>query len=453
VTYERVLAALERLEHFGIRLGLENIRAVCAELGHPERAYRVVHVAGTNGKGTTAATLAALAQAHGARTGLYTSPHLVDFRERIRIDGRSIAPDETAAGWERIAPFIEERGMTYFEATTLLAFDRFAEAGVELAVVEVGLGGRLDATNVVAPELAVVTGVARDHERELGSELGGIAREKAGIFKAGVPALVGDPEPHEVASALAAAAAEAGAPLAHLDDEARWTLRGVEPGRTRFDYASSDGLFEDLALPLTGAHFGADAALGLRAWERIARGSPVAGPAVRTALAGLGLGGRGEWRIVDGVPHLLDVAHNPPGCERLADTVAALGQGRAALVFGVLADKDWEAMLDALSPVAAHAWLCDLATAGSRRLAREVAAEGIARRGIAWAESVEQALAAARAAVAAGEAGFVLVAGSFHTVGEALVALGLAVPGEPYEGTPRAASPEGGAVLASAGAR
>jgi dihydrofolate synthase/folylpolyglutamate synthase len=435
VTYQDVLAALQRLERFGIRLGLDNMRALCAELGHPERASPVVHVAGTNGKGTTAATVAALARAHGVRAGLATSPHLVDVRERIQVDGRPISPQDAVRGWERIAPFIERRGMTYFEAVTLLAFDHFARAGVDLSVVEVGLGGRLDATNVVVPELAIVTGIGRDHERELGSELGTIAREKAGIFKPGVPALVGDPEPAEVASSLAAAAAAVGAPLARLADEARWAARDVQPGRTRFDYASGDARYVDLSLPLTGAHFAGGAALGLRAWERLASASvvPVASdPAVRAALERIPLGGRGEWRLVDGVPHLLDVAHNQPGCERLAATVGRLGRGRPALVFGALADKGWPAMLDALTPVVARAWLCDLATAGSRRLAREVAAAEIERRGVAWA-TVGEALAAARAVVAAGEAGFVLVAGSFHTVGEALVALGLAAPDEPYE--------------------
>jgi dihydrofolate synthase/folylpolyglutamate synthase len=325
--------------------------------------------------------------------------------------------------------------MTYFEATTLLQFEAFARAGVELAAVEVGLGGRLDATNVVAPDLALVTGVARDHERELGSDLAGIAREKAGIFKAGVPALVGDPEPAEVGAALTETAARVGAPLARLADEARWRVRGVEPGRTRFDYVSDGARLEDLDLPLTGAHFAAGAALGLRAWERLAGAGavpPLDADLARAALAALPLGGRGEWRVVEGVPHLLDAAHNPAGCERLAATAAALERGRAALVFGALADKAWPEMLDALLPAAARAWACDLETAGPRRLTRAEAEPVIAARGIAWAGTVAEGLAAARAAVLAGDAAFVLVAGSFHTVGEALVTLGVAREGEPY---------------------
>ena len=435
MTYAETLAALARLERFGIRLGLDNVRAVCAELGHPERAARVVHVAGTNGKGTTAATVAALAAAHGVRAGLATSPHVVDIRERVHVDGRPITPEAMAAAWARLAPHAERRGMTYFEATTLLAFEAFAQARVELAAIEVGLGGRLDATNVVLPELALVTGVSLDHERELGSDLAGIAREKAGIFKPGVPALVGEDGPRAVGAALAEVAVRVGAPLARLEDEARWTVRGVEPGRTRFDYASAEARLDDLELPMTGAHFAAGAALGLRAWERLAgdgRVPPLAEEAARAALAALPLGGRGEWREVDAVPHFFDVAHNPAGCERLAATCRALGRGPAALVAGALADKAWPAMLDALLPVASRAWLCGLATAGPRRLARQEAEREIGARGVAWAESVAEALDLARGAVRSGEAGFVLVAGSFHTVGEVLVALGLACEGEPY---------------------
>ncbi|MCI0632931.1 MAG: bifunctional folylpolyglutamate synthase/dihydrofolate synthase, partial [Actinobacteria bacterium] len=196
--YRKALAALHRLERFGIRLGLEEMRAVCAAAGHPERAAPTLHVGGTNGKGTTVAALAALGTAHGLRTGCYTSPHVLDFRERIRIDGDPISEDDVGEAWGRVSARVRENGLTYFEATTLMAFDHFARAGIDLAVVEVGLGGRLDATNVVRPEVAVVTNVARDHEPQLGRELAGIAREKAGIFKAGIPALIGDARPEDV---------------------------------------------------------------------------------------------------------------------------------------------------------------------------------------------------------------------------------------------------------------
>ena len=230
--YREALEALHGLERFGIRLGLEEMRAICAASGHPERSAPTLHVGGTNGKGTTVATLAALGTAHGLRTGCYTSPHVLDFRERIRIDGEPIAEDEVGEAWGRVSARVRENELTYFEATTLMAFDHFARAGIELAVVEVGLGGRLDATNVVVPEVGVVTNVARDHEAQLGRELAGIAREKAGILKAGIPALIGDARPPEVRRVFVEAAGATGSPLHFFEDEVRLDVR-LREGQAR----------------------------------------------------------------------------------------------------------------------------------------------------------------------------------------------------------------------------
>lgn len=437
--YAAAVAALDRLEAFGIRLGLENMEAACEALGRPERAFPSVHVAGTNGKGTTAAAVAALARAHGLSTGLYTSPHVVDFRERIVIDGEPVAGAAVARAWDRIREVVEARSMTYFEAATLMALVVFAERGVDLGVLEVGLGGRLDATNVVEPELAVVTNVARDHERHLGEDEASIAREKAGIFKPGVAALVGDAGPPEVGRVFAAVAGTAGAPLEVLSDGVEWTVREVGRERTVFDYASPDLAVDGLVAPLGGEVFAADAALGIRAFERVAPGLGVEidAEAVRRGIERVALPGRSEWHEIDGVPVVFDVAHNPAAVGRLAETLRALGPDPSAFVVGILADKAWTAMLDALEPAAARAWLCGLETARpERRLTEPVAAAGVAaRHWVEWADDVTTGLAAARAAVAAGEAGRIAVTGSFHTVGEALVALGLARPGEPHRRT------------------
>ncbi|MGH7565831.1 MAG: bifunctional folylpolyglutamate synthase/dihydrofolate synthase, partial [Gemmatimonadota bacterium] len=298
--YRTALSALYGLESFGMRLGLENVAAYCAAAGHPERAWPAFHVAGTNGKGTTASCIGALARAHGLRTGLYTSPHIVDFRERIRVDNKPLPRSALTTAWDRVGPFVERRSMTFFEAGTLIAFEWFAEQGIDVGVIEVGLGGRLDATNVVLPEVTIVTNVALDHERHLGRDLAEIAGEKAGIFKPGVPALVGDAGPPAVREALAAAALERGAPLAWLCEESGWEIRSMEPGVTVFDYESDRGRLEGLALPLTGEHFVADAALALRAWE-FSRGTIE--PAIaRAALADAGPPGRMEWRSAGGVP-------------------------------------------------------------------------------------------------------------------------------------------------------
>ena len=431
--YRSALSALHALEAFGMRLGLENVADYCAAAGHPERAWPALHVAGTNGKGTTAASLAALARRHGLRAGLYTSPHLVDFRERIRVDGEPISRQGFVAMWDRVGSFAPERSMTFFEAGTLMAMEWFAERRVDVAVLEVGLGGRLDATNVVKPELSIVTNIALDHERHLGSDLATIAREKAGIFKPGVPALVGEADAPSVREALAAAAHERGAPIGWLHEEVRWEIRSAEVGWTTFDYESDRGRLEGLTLPLAGEQFVADAALALRAWERWhGELDPVA---VGAALAAAPPPGRMESRSVGAVPFLFDVAHNPAAVNRLVAVLPQTAGARWTFVAGILADKRWEEMLDALRRFAPRGRLCGLATAnpGRRLSAREAAAALAARPGVAWADSVGEGLAAARKDVEAGLADAVLVTGSFHTVGEALLALGLATEGEPYE--------------------
>ena len=438
--YRTAVSALYGLEAFGMRLGLHNVSEYCERAGHPERAWPCFHVAGSNGKGTTAQWIASLARGHGLRTGLYTSPHLVDVRERIRVDGRPIPKSAFVRLWRKVGPFAEERSMTFFEAGTLIAFEWFAERQVELAVIEVGLGGRLDATNVVRPELTLVTNIALDHERHLGGDLPTIAREKAGIFKTGVPALVGDPEPPSVREALGAVAAERAAPIAWLPEEATWQVGALSRSSTAFAYASDRGRLADLELPLAGEQFAANAALALRAWE-IARGA-IHPDVARRALA-VAPPGRMEWRSVDGVPILLDVAHNPAALERLIAALERLGAPRWAFVAGILADKRWRDMLDALRTLAPRGWLCGLESASpERRLGQVEAGPALAERpGVRWAASVGEGLAAARSTVAAGEADAILVTGSFHTVGEALVALGLATPDRPYERAARDLSP------------
>lgn len=442
--YRAALAAIDRLEAFGVKLGLENVYDWCVRSDHPERAAPVVHVAGTNGKGTTVACLAAIARAHGVRTGAYTSPHIVDFRERIRIDGRTVAGDIVARHWERVRGFVDERGMTYFEAATLIAFEAFREAEIELALHEVGLGGRLDATNVVDPAISIVTNVARDHELHLGESLSQIAGEKAGIFKPDRPALVGDPGPPEVRSKLESVATEVGARLEVVSDQIRFHIRAIEPDRTCFDYASPDRELAGLEIPVAGAHFAADAVLALRAFEWLAGAGIVAefDPAkARQALAEVPLPGRMEWRQVRGSKVLLDVAHNPNAAGRLAATLEELDLRPSAFVVGILSDKAWEEMLDVLEPAATRVWLCRLESATpERRLTEAVAARSIAARPwVEWSESVVTGLAAARRLAESGEAGGIVVTGSFYTVGEALLALGMAEAGEPYTGLRRGA--------------
>ncbi|MBL0276070.1 MAG: bifunctional folylpolyglutamate synthase/dihydrofolate synthase [Anaeromyxobacter sp.] len=376
---------------------MERVERALTALGRPERAAPVLHVAGTNGKGSTCALAAAALQAAGLRTGLYTSPHLVRFNERIQVDGapvddralaQVVAEVRAACPWhEGGAP--EER-LSYFEVATLAALRHFARQRVDVMVVEVGLGGRLDATNAVRPAVTAVARIGLDHTQWLGDTVALVAREKAGIFKPGVAAVVHAAQPPGVLEVLSDAAARVGAPFE------------VAP-------AGWDG-----PLGLLGPHQRGNAALAAAALRALARtGLPVGEGEVARGFAAARWPGRLER--VGGV--LLDGAHNPQGAEALAAALAALHPGQPAeLVFGVLADKDHRAMLAALAPAARRLHLVTPVTARARAAA-EVAALAA---GLGLTADVHpglpEALACARAA-AGGRP--VVVAGSLYLVGEA----------------------------------
>jgi len=234
------LAYLFSLEHFGIKFGLENISAVVRELGDPQSAFAAVHVAGTNGKGSVTAMVDAMLRGAGHRCGRYTSPHLVDLRERFVIDGAPVPPAALEAAVDRVRAAVEalrRRGVldvhpTFFEVTTAIAFDLFRQAGVEIAVCEVGLGGRLDATNVLRPKVSAITSIALDHEQYLGSSLAEIAFEKAGIIKPAVPVVVGR-VPLEAGAVIARVARERGAPVVWAVESASVTRDPSDPSDIR----------------------------------------------------------------------------------------------------------------------------------------------------------------------------------------------------------------------------
>jgi dihydrofolate synthase/folylpolyglutamate synthase len=307
-----------------MRLGLEPMREACARTGHPERDFPVVHVAGTNGKGSVSAMVEAIARAHGMRTGLYTSPHLCRFAERIRLDGEPVSDEALAALLGRALD--EGPDLSFFETATLAAFLAFRDARVDVAVLEVGLGGRLDATNVIpTPRAAAITRIALDHTDRLGTTLVEIAREKAGVAKPGLDLVLG-PSPPEVRAAIDEVARANGATTTMLDDAAPLPAR----------------------IGLEGAHQRNNARIAAELGRRI--GAPAG--AIEEGIAGVRWPGRLE-RIGD---VLLDAAHNPDGAEALAAHVRTLGipPERVTLVFGTLADKDWVPMLDSLAPLAAH---------------------------------------------------------------------------------------------------
>jgi dihydrofolate synthase / folylpolyglutamate synthase len=396
-------AYLTSLKPLAIRLGLERMGRALDALGHPERALRILQVAGTNGKGSTCAMAERALRDAGHRTGLYTSPHLQAFNERIAVDGEAISDDDLdravveirrACPWHDAADDGER--LTYFEFATLLALVHFAECGVGATVLEVGLGGRFDATTAVEPLACAIAPIGLDHVELLGGTIEAIAREKAGIMKRGVPVAVARAQRPEAMAVLVEEARRRGAPLTVA--EAAW------PG----------------AIALDGAHQAGNAALAAAALRLLdAAGVSVPAESIARGIATARWPGRLER--LGGV--LLDGAHNADGAAAFAAALAALHPGQKAdIVFGVLADKDHGAMLAAVAPVARA---LHLVAPRSPRARPPGSYRALAERFVASVDehqSVADAIRCARAGAAGG--GVACVAGSLYLVGEARALLG-----------------------------
>jgi dihydrofolate synthase / folylpolyglutamate synthase len=422
-----------------IRWGLERIEALLSSVGDPHRAFRALHVGGTNGKGSVSALLAnALHASASDPVGLYTSPHLIDFSERIRIDGVPVSDHLLERSAERLRPAIEESGATYFEATTAIAFLCFAEVGVRIAAVEVGMGGRLDATNVVRPEVSVVTQVALDHTRHLGGTLPEIAREKGGIFKAGVPAITGETDP-AVLEELAARAKAAGAPFFHVDQRVRIARSEPLPEGIMVEMETDTWGRLTVALPLRGGHQAGNAALAVGALSLLSDDLRPAREAIERGMESVRHPGRMQREVRGTTTWLFDIAHNPAGASALA---VALGSERLprpiVAVVGILGDKDWRGMLEPLLPACDGAILTTPPSMPEdRRWApAEVAAALLPRFPARVIPDLEAAL---RRAETLAPHGTVLVTGSVHTVGDAFAVLGIdPYPRESASGPPPA---------------
>jgi dihydrofolate synthase/folylpolyglutamate synthase len=412
----------------GIRWGLERTEELLAGADHPHRRFASVHVAGTNGKGSVSALCeSAMRAAHPGRTiGLYTSPHLVSFRERIRIGGHPGDAELLAACEARLRPTIERTEATFFEATTALAFLCFAEAGVDLAVVEVGLGGRLDSTNVISPLAVAVTNVARDHTEYLGESLEEIAAEKAGVFKPGVPSITAETAAGPL-DVLRQRAAEVGAPLTELDRAARIGDVSLSLEGTRFSLGSERWGSHEVRIPLIGAHQARNAALAAEllgllpddvrpGWEAIERG-----------FAEVRWAGRMQVERIRGGTWIFDVAHNPAGVQALCESLDQVAFDRPLVVIAaILADKEWDEMLP---PLLARADAAILTTAPTAPEGRRWDPEHVARSLDAQIpiRVIPDLSAALMRAETMAPYGTVLVTGSVHTVGDALAALEIPV--------------------------
>ncbi|MBW3655148.1 MAG: bifunctional folylpolyglutamate synthase/dihydrofolate synthase [Gemmatimonadetes bacterium] len=412
----------------GIRWGLERTEELLAGADHPHRRFASLHVAGTNGKGSVSALCeSALRAAHPGRTiGLYTSPHLVSFRERIRVGGRAVDADLLAACEARLRPAIARTEATFFEATTALAFLCFAEAGVDLAVVEVGLGGRLDSTNVIDPLAVAVTNVARDHTEYLGESLEEIAAEKAGIFKPGVPAITAETAPGPL-DVLRRRAAEAGAPLTELDRVARIRDVSLSLQGTRFRLDSERWGSHEVCIPLIGAHQARNAALAAELLGLLPDDVRPPWDAIERGFAEVRWAGRMQVERIRGGTWIFDVAHNPAGVQALCDSLDRVAiDGPLVVVAAILADKEWNEMLPPLLDRADAAILTTAPTApeGRRWDPEQVARSLDAQIPVRVIPDFSAALMRAETMAPYGT---VLVTGSVHTVGDALAALGIPV--------------------------
>jgi dihydrofolate synthase/folylpolyglutamate synthase len=405
--YAALLARLDGTRSLGVSLGLERTRAALDRLGNPERRVAAVQIAGTNGKGSVAAMTDAILRAAGLRSGLFTSPHLVRFTERIRIDGREIDGDHLADLYQAVAA--TGVPLTYYEIGTVLAFLAYAEAGVELMVLETGLGGRLDAATTCHPCATAITSIGFDHAELLGDTLAAIAREKAGIAKAGVPLFLAPLAP-EAEQVIAAVAAAAGAPVLRLGRDF-----GEAPAPS--------------ALP--GAHQRTNAALAVAlaraAADHLGRPLPQAGGSPDPIAAGLrnvSWPGRLEWL---GPDTLLDCAHNAESARTLADALDASPRRPRALVVSVVAGKPVREMLALLAP--RFDAVVATRSPSPRALPPEelLAALPVTPARVLSADDPLAALAAAR--MAAGPGGLVVVAGSIFLVGEVRATL----TGEPRD--------------------
>ena len=396
------------------RLGLERVAALLSELGNPHRAYPVFHVAGTNGKGSTVATLDALLQHAGYRVGRYTSPHLVDFGERIVVNGRPMSQEAIAEWLGEHEPLLTRLGATFFESTTAMALSFFAQSAIDVAVVEVGLGGRLDATNLVEPLAAGVTQIGFDHLEFLGNTLEEIALEKAGIFKPGIPAIVGETRP-EIRDLLASKARDVGA-LPVVVTGTAWSVSDVSIsalGTTCTRH--SRGRVERLTTPLVGTFQAHNAAVALAMLE--SAGGPWEAVAARaaTGLAGVRLAGRfHRWG-----PWLFDVAHNADGAETVVANLKAIGAPHPVVaVVTVLRDKDWRGILRAVSTVASRVFVTAAPTAPTSRAWDLAEVDSWSSEHGLPVERVDDFGDALTRARESGQT--ILVTGSFHTVGDAM---------------------------------
>jgi dihydrofolate synthase/folylpolyglutamate synthase len=410
--YSHALDFLYSLEKFGMVFGLENISWILDLIDNPQASLKIIHIAGTNGKGSVASMLSHILKEAGYRVGKYTSPHLVSFTERIAVDEKQIAEEEVATLTEMIREKVQKadkgRFFTFFDFTTALAFEYFRRRQTDISIIEVGLGGRLDSTNVVTPVISVVTNVSYDHTDYLGHDIGDIAKEKAGIIKSGVPVVTGaEGIPRRIIEETAKG----------LDSSLYELNRDFSYEKEKDRMMSYKGLrksYDDLSISLMGDHQLKNAALALCTAELLPLyGFPVGEDSIRRGLAHTKWQGRLD--VVHQDPTIiLDGAHNPDGARTLAEFLRSHYTGKnKVLIFGVMKDKDYREIIEILAP---HVGTTILTKPATERALQPRELEGFVKNAIVT-EDVRSAITKAKNI--AGKNDLILVTGSFYTIGEA----------------------------------
>ena len=402
--------------------GLSTTIALDDHLGNPHRKYRTIHIAGTNGKGSTSHTLAAILQASGYKVGLYTSPHLVDFRERIKVNGKMASREYVVDFVEKHKAFFEPLQPSFFELTTAMAFNYFALQQVDIAVIEVGLGGRLDCTNIITPQLSIITNISPDHTQFLGNTLAGIAGEKAGIIKPGVPAVIGESTP-ETKEIFRAKAASVGAPITFAEEEALLLSATAQPG-SGFTYQTKP--FGTLEGELGGDYQIKNTNTLLSALEILKEcGIGISDDAVRKGFTNVcsTTGFTGRWQTIGEAPRTVcDAGHNTGGIKYIVEQLERESKRHSALriVFGMVNDKDISAVL-AMMPTNAQYYFTQASikrAMPAAELQSKAASYGL--KGSSY-PTVCEALEAAKADSEAND--FIFVGGSCFIVADLLTTL------------------------------
>ncbi len=411
-------AAAERFilsrEFFGMKLGLENITAFLESIGSPQYGYKTIHIAGTNGKGSTAAMLAAIFQAQGYKAGLFTSPHLVSLRERVRVNGRTIPRSSVASFVDRHRKALTKRKLSFFEVVTAMALEYFGRAGVDIAVIETGLGGRLDASNVLSPLMTITTDISRDHVEILGSTIRKIAREKAGIIKKAVPHLIGV-LPQSAEAVIKRQCRRMGAPFFKLSP--RDFTSDAASMRLNFKY---NGLaLENVAPSLLGTHQLKNTALVLKVASILReRGLAVSKKAIRHGISNTIWRGRFQVIKYHRKPtHVFDVCHNASGVESFAETFQLVFPGqKAKIITGFVKRKEHQKMFDSLSRIAEGYALVPLKSGRSTNL--DELSKSINWRGIPYVKYGSLKTAYSKTLGNSSPEDVVVIVGSHFLVGE-----------------------------------